>query len=148
MALWSGRFERDVDEFTQRFGASLPIDRRMYRQDIAASIAHARMLGRQGIVSQEDAQDMVEGLSAIRESMDQGGFVWDVGDEDIHMAVERALTERIGAAGARLHTGRSRNDQVATDIRLFAKQAAGRLMEENCRTFLAPPACVLLDVYP
>lgn len=133
MALWSGRFERDVDEFTQRFGASLPIDRRMYRQDIAASIAHARMLGRQGIVSQEDAQDMVEGLSAIRESMDQGGFVWDVGDEDIHMAVERALTERIGAAGARLHTGRSRNDQVATDIRLFAKQAAGRLMEENCR---------------
>ena len=94
MALWSGRFERDVDEFTQRFGASLPIDRRMYRQDIAASIAHARMLGRQGIVSQEDAQDMVEGLSAIRESMDQGGFVWDVGDEDIHMAVERALTDR------------------------------------------------------
>ncbi|MGN0075620.1 MAG: argininosuccinate lyase [Parafannyhessea sp.] len=133
MALWSGRFEQGVSEFTQEFGASLEDDKGMYAQDITASIAHARMLAKQGIISKEDESKIVDGLQRIKGEMDSGTFEWDVNDEDIHMAVEGRLIRDIGAAGARLHTGRSRNDQVATDIRLLAKDMLAELAQENCK---------------
>ena len=132
MALWSGRFEQGVSEFTQRFGASLPVDRKMYRQDIAGSVAHARMLSEQGIISTDDFEAIKKGLGSIRNRMDAGTFEFDVNDEDIHMTVEKALTADVGAPGARLHTGRSRNDQVATDTRLHAKALLDMLMRQNC----------------
>jgi argininosuccinate lyase len=131
MALWSGRFEQSVDEFTQRFGASLPVDKHMYHQDIQGSIAHAKMLGKQGVLSASDVEHIEVGLLEIENQIKQGRFKFDVDDEDIHMAVERELTEDIGSAGQRLHTGRSRNDQVATDTRLYAKDLLDGLMAEN-----------------
>lgn len=131
MALWSGRFEQGVDAFTQRFGASLPIDKAMYKQDIAGSRAHANMLAAQGVIAAEDAAAISEGLKSIERAIDAGEFAFDINDEDIHMAVEKVLTEKVGTAGARLHTGRSRNDQVATDARLFAKELCSELMAHN-----------------
>lgn len=131
MALWSGRFEQGVSEFTQEFGASLPIDKAMYHQDIAGSRAHACMLAAQGVISEEDKQKIVDGLTAIEKRIDEGDFVFDINDEDIHMSIEKVLTENIGDAGARLHTGRSRNDQVVTDTRLYAKELARELMVAN-----------------
>ncbi len=131
MALWSGRFSEGVDEFTQRFGASLPVDKRMYAQDIAGSRAHAAMLAAQSIISEEDAKAIDEGLASILASIEAGEFTFDINDEDIHMAIESELTRRIGSAGARLHTARSRNDQVATDTRLYMKQRAQDLMRAN-----------------
>ena len=131
MALWSGRFEEGVSEFTQRFGASLPVDKALYAQDIAGSRAHAHMLAARGVISEEDADAIDAGLSRIKARIDAGTFPFDINDEDIHMSVERALIEDIGDAGARLHTGRSRNDQVATDTRLFAKKRCEDLMAAN-----------------
>ena len=131
MALWGGRFEDSVSELTQEFGASLPVDRHLYRQDIAGSKAHATMLAAKGIISDEDAQAICAGLDGIQADIDAGAFTFDINDEDIHMAIESELTRRIGAAGGRLHTGRSRNDQVATDTRLAAKALARGLMERN-----------------
>ena len=131
MALWSGRFEEGADAFTQRFGASLPVDRKLYAQDIAGSKAHAAMLAAQGVISDEDAQAITKGLDGIQADIEAGAFSFDVNDEDIHMAIEGELTRRIGTAGARLHTGRSRNDQVATDTRLYAKARCAQLMEAN-----------------
>lgn len=131
MALWSGRFEEGVDEFTQRFGASLPVDKQLYLQDILGSIAHAEMLAAQGIISAEDFEAIRTGLLGIRDDIEAGSFVFDINDEDIHMAIESELTRRIGDAGARLHTGRSRNDQVATDSRLYVKKRASELMAAN-----------------
>lgn len=131
MALWSGRFTENVSEFTQRFGASLPVDKALYAQDVAGSKAHAHMLAKAGVISDEDATAIVEGLDRVKSRIDEGDFAFDINDEDIHMSIERALTADIGDAGARLHTGRSRNDQVATDTRLFAKKRAGDLMRAN-----------------
>ena len=131
MALWSGRFEEGVSEFTQRFGASLPVDKELYRQDIAGSRAHAAMLAKQGIISQDDARQIRDGLDRIEQRIEAGDFVFDINDEDIHMAIESALIADIGAPGARLHTGRSRNDQVATDTRLYAKKRCADLMAAN-----------------
>ena len=131
MALWSGRFEEGVDTSTQEFGASLPVDKHLYKQDIAGSKAHARMLAAQGIISEEDCAAIQEGLSGIEADIDAGDFDFDINDEDIHMAIEGELTRRIGDAGKRLHTGRSRNDQVATDTRLAVKALARELMEAN-----------------
>ncbi len=131
MALWGGRFEEGVDAFTQRFGASLPVDKKLYEQDITGSIAHAEMLAAQGIISHDDFEAIRDGLLAIKTDIDEGRFVFDINDEDIHMAIESELTRRIGAPGARLHTGRSRNDQVATDSRLYAKGRASDLMAAN-----------------
>ena len=131
MALWSGRFTENVSEFTQRFGASLPVDKQLYAQDIAGSKAHAHMLGEQGVISKEDAQAISDGLDRIQERIEAGDFVFDINDEDIHMAIEKQLIADIGEAGARLHTGRSRNDQVVTDTRLFAKKRAADLMGAN-----------------
>ena len=148
MALWGGRFEGGVDAFTQEFGASLEVDKNMAQQDIRGSIAHATMLAEQGVISDEDRAAIVDGLTQIAAQIEAGDFVWDVNDEDVHMAIERTLTERIGVAGARLHTGRSRNDQVATDIRLLAKDLCDELLEGNreLRRVLANVAERNLDV--
>lgn len=131
MALWSGRFEEGVSEFTQRFGASLPVDKQLYAQDIAGSRAHAAMLAAQGVISEDDAAAIDAGLAQIKDDIEAGDFTFDINNEDIHMSVESVLTARIGDAGARLHTGRSRNDQVATDTRLFVKQRCRDLMAAN-----------------
>ena len=148
MALWGGRFEGGVDAFTQEFGASLEVDKNMAQQDIRGSIAHATMLAEKGIISDADRKAIVEGLQQIACEVEDGTFAWDINDEDVHMAIERVLTERIGAAGGRLHTGRSRNDQVATDIRLLAKDLCAELLEGNreLRRVLADVAEENLDV--
>ena len=148
MALWGGRFEKGVDQFTQEFGASLEVDKNMAAQDIAGSRAHARMLAEQGIISSEDQAAIDEGLAEIAAQIEAGTFVWDVNDEDVHMAVEGALTRNIGTPGGRLHTGRSRNDQVATDIRLLAKDLCEQLMAGNValRRVLLDAAAQNLDV--
>ena len=131
MALWGGRFEAGVAEVTQEFGASLPVDKHLYKQDIAGSKAHAKMLAAQGIISAVDEQAIAGGLTGIEQDIDVGNFTFDINDEDIHMSIESELTRRIGEAGKRLHTGRSRNDQVATDTRLGVKALAKELMEAN-----------------
>ena len=131
MALWDGRFEEGAALSTQAFGASLPVDKALYKQDIAGSRAHARMLAAQGIISEEDAEAICDGLENIEHDIDAGNFTFDIADEDIHMAIEAELTRRIGEAGGRLHTGRSRNDQVATDTRLAAKALTKSLMQAN-----------------
>ena len=112
-------------QLASNFTASLDVDRRMYREDIAGSIAHARMLARQGIISRTDADRIVGGLHQIESEIESGEFAWKEELEDIHMNVESRLFELIGDAAGRLHTGRSRNDQVATDSRIYAKRAAG-----------------------
>ena len=117
------RFNQEVNKAVQAFTASLPYDRRLYRQDIAGSVAHARMLARQGIISDKDAELIIMGLTSIREEIEQGRFVFKDELEDIHMSIEARLTEKIGDTAKKLHTARSRNDQVATDLRLYAKEA-------------------------
>jgi argininosuccinate lyase len=129
---WGGRFEKSPGAFLTEFGASLPVDKRMWAEDIRGSIAHARMLARQGVISEADADTIEAGLSEIYREIKGGTFEWRVADEDVHMAIERMLTERVGLAGARLHTGRSRNDQVATDARLYAKERAVELGRRVC----------------
>jgi len=118
---WAGRFSAPTDAFVEAFTASVDFDRRLYRYDIEGSIAHATMLARQGILSQDDADQIVAGLTAVRARIEAGDFVWSIPLEDVHMNVETALTQAIGEAGKRLHTGRSRNDQVATDVRLWLR---------------------------
>jgi len=119
--LWSGRFNEPTDAFVEAFTASVEFDQRLYRYDIAGSIAHARMLTKAGILTELELATIVNGLEKIRKQIEAGGFEWSVELEDIHMNVESALTEEIGYAGKKLHTGRSRNDQVATDIRLWLR---------------------------
>ena len=131
MALWSGRFTEGVSEFTQQFGASLPVDKALYAQDIAGSKAHAHMLAAQGVISQEDCDAIQAGLDRIKDRIEAGEFVFDINNEDIHMSIESVLTAEIGDAGARLHTGRSRNDQVGTDTRLYVKERCTQLMQAN-----------------
>ncbi len=123
MKLWSGRFSKGTDNFVDEFTASLPVDKYLYKQDIKGSIAHANMLAACGIISREEAERIIEGLQAIKQEIEGGRFQFDIADEDIHMAIERVLTERIGATGGKLHTARSRNDQVALDTRMFLKDA-------------------------
>ncbi|WP_165062479.1 argininosuccinate lyase [Adlercreutzia sp. ZJ154] len=131
MALWSGRFQDSANAPTQHFGASLPVDKQLYAQDIAGSKAHAAMLAAQGIISSEDALAISAGLDSIKTDIEAGNFAFDINNEDIHMSIESELIRRIGDAGARLHTGRSRNDQVATDTRLYVKERATALMAAN-----------------
>jgi argininosuccinate lyase len=127
---WGGRFTESTDAFVAAFTASVEFDRRMYRQDIAGSIAHARMLARVGVLSESDCAAIIQGLEAIRSEIERGEFVWSVELEDVHMNIEARLTERIGIAGKRLHTGRSRNDQVATDLRLYLRDAIDAILAE------------------
>jgi len=119
--LWGGRFSEATDAFVQRFTASVSFDQRMYRQDIAGSIAHARMLEAAGILTADECAAILKGLGEIKADIEAGNFHWSVELEDVHMNIESALTERIGLTGKKLHTGRSRNDQVATDIRLYVR---------------------------
>ncbi len=130
---WSGRFSEPVDAFVEAFTASVPFDHRLYRHDIAGSIAHARMLARTGILDTEECQQIVGGLQDIREDIDAGRLVWSVALEDVHMNIEARLIERIGDTGKKLHTGRSRNDQVATDIRLWLREAIDGIDAELLR---------------
>ncbi len=127
--LWGGRFSAETNELVDAFNASIDFDRRLYREDIAGSIAHARMLAAQGIITTEDLDAIVAGLEAIRDEIDAGTFAFRTDREDIHLNIEAALTERIGDAGRRLHTGRSRNDQVATDTRLFVRAAIDETLD-------------------
>ena len=140
MKLWGGRFEKKTDGLVDDFHSSITFDQRLYQQDITGSIAHATMLGRQGIIPQADAEKIVAGLKEIMADVAAGKVQFELDAEDIHMNVETLLTERIGDAGKRLHTGRSRNDQVALDCRMYvkdaAKEAAG-LMRELCVTLLS-----------
>ena len=121
MAMWAGRFSKEVDKGVNAFNSSISFDARMYKQDIAGSIAHATMLGEQGIISMSDSLEIIGGLKEILADIDSGKLEFDPNAEDIHMFVEAELTKRIGDAGKRLHTSRSRNDQVALDIRLYLR---------------------------
>ncbi|MEX2032489.1 MAG: argininosuccinate lyase [Dehalococcoidia bacterium] len=121
--LWGGRFSGETDALVDQFNASIDFDKRLYREDIAGSIAHATMLARQRVISEADRDAIVAGLQQIEAEIDAGTFEFRLDREDIHLNIEAVLTERIGDPGRRLHTGRSRNDQVATDTRLFVRSA-------------------------
>jgi argininosuccinate lyase len=131
--LWGGRFSESTDEFVQAFTASVDFDRRLYRYDIAGSIAHARMLAKVGVLAAGECDAIVRGLEEIRAEIDGGKFAWSVKLEDVHMNIEARLTAKIGEAGKKLHTGRSRNDQVATDVRLFLRDAVDAAAAELSR---------------
>ncbi len=150
MKLWGGRFTKAEDKLVHRFNESLSFDRRLYRQDIQGSIAHAAMLAKQGIVSDEDRDAIINGLKGILADIESGKLLFTEAHEDIHSFVEAELTERIGEAGKRLHTGRSRNDQVALDMKLYCRDELDKLdglvrellevllklMEEHIDTFM------------
>lgn len=121
MKLWGGRFAKEESAKAQEFNASIEFDQKLYRQDITGSIAHAKMLGKQGIIPQEEVDLIIQSLLKILEDIEAGNIQFTIAQEDIHMNIESVLTERIGAAGKRLHTARSRNDQVAVDFRLYLK---------------------------
>ena len=121
MKLWSGRFTKESDSLTEDFNASIAFDRRMYNQDITGSIAHARMLAKQGIINAEERDLIIKGLQEIRDGLDGGELQFSVQAEDVHMNIETLLIRRIGEVGKKLHTARSRNDQVALDMRLYLR---------------------------
>lgn len=125
--MWGGRFTKAEAQSALEFNASIPFDWRMYREDIAGSMAHAKMLADHGIISEKDCHDITEGLKKIRKQIDAGNFDFSIALEDIHMNIEKRLTDDIGEAGARLHTARSRNDQVALDLHLYMKRQMARL---------------------
>jgi len=135
--LWGGRFSESTSSLMESFSESVSFDRRLYRQDIAGSQAHARMLEKVGVLGSADAKAIVEGLDTIRAEIDAGRFEWKTELEDVHMNIESELTRRIGEAGKRLHTGRSRNDQVATDVRLYLRDAIDELLSVIDRLALA-----------
>ncbi len=126
--LLRGRFKRGRLPEVEAFTASLPFDRRLYQHDIQGSIAHARMLAKCGLISAADARAIVAGLNSVRREIESGRFKFELADEDIHLAIERRLTEKTGAAGRKLHTARSRNDQVALDLRLFLRDELGEVI--------------------
>ena len=127
--MWGGRFAEDTDKLVEAFNASIDVDQKMALQDIKGSIAHATMLAEQQILSEDEAAQIIDGLESIRQDILTGRFAWKVELEDVHMNIERALTERIGAVGGKLHTARSRNDQVATDFRLWLREATHDLVD-------------------
>ena len=127
--LWAGRFEKPTSALLDDFQSSIPFDQRLLECDVTGSIAHATMLGEQGIIPQEDAERIVEGLRGILSDYRAGTLTIDMSAEDVHMFVEALLTDRIGEAGKRLHTGRSRNDQVALDVRMYARGACRHVRE-------------------
>ena len=120
--MWAGRTDGNIDKLADDFNSSIHFDCRMYRQDITGSMAHAAMLAARGIISQADADVLIAGLEGILADLDSGALRFDMGCEDIHMFVEQVLTERVGEVGKKLHTARSRNDQVALDIRMYLRQ--------------------------
>lgn len=128
--LWGGRFSASTDALMEAFSQSVSFDWRLYRHDIRGSVAHARMLKEVGVLDQADFDNIESGLVTIQKEIEQGSFDWSAALEDVHMNIEAALTARIGDAGKRLHTGRSRNDQIATDMRLFVRDALDALCGE------------------
>ena len=150
MKLWGGRFTKETNQLVHNFNESLSFDQKFWRQDIQGSIAHVTMLARQGILSQEDKEAIIAGLEGIRADIEEGRLEIAPGAEDIHSFIEETLTERIGEAGKRLHTGRSRNDQVALDMKLYTREQVKEMdhllyalleellkrMEENLDTFM------------
>jgi argininosuccinate lyase len=118
---WGGRFSEPTDAFVERFTASVEFDKRLYHHDINGSVAHAKMLQNTGILSEDEVTQIIAGLEKVRQDIESGNFEWSVALEDVHMNIESALTAEIGTIGKKLHTGRSRNDQIATDIRLYLR---------------------------
>ena len=127
---WGGRFSEQTDAFVEAFTASVEFDQRMYRQDIAGSRVHARMLNKVAVLSDDDLAAILDGLDQVEAEIGSGSFEWSISREDVHMNIEARLTEIIGDAGKRLHTGRSRNDQVATDIRLYLREQIVQVINE------------------
>jgi argininosuccinate lyase len=134
---WGGRFTESTDAFVEEFTASIGFDHRLYRHDITGSIAHARMLAHVNIITEAEAGKIVDGLEQILADIERGDFSWSVSLEDIHMNIEARLIDRIGDTGKKLHTGRSRNDQVATDLRLYLRDEIDGLAAAICRLRLA-----------
>lgn len=130
---WGGRFNEPVDAFVARFTASVDFDQRLYRHDIMGSIAHATMLAKVGVLSTDERDTVIAGLQAIEQEIENGEFVWSTELEDVHMNIEARLTEQVGIVGKKLHTGRSRNDQVATDIRLWLRDEIDLILAELTR---------------
>ena len=130
---WGGRFSEGVDAFVEKFTASIEFDQRMYRQDIAGSIAHATMLEKTGILSSDELQQIINGLNEVQQDIEGGNLEWSIPLEDVHMNIEARLTDKIGITGKKLHTGRSRNDQVATDIRLYVRDEIDFICQEITR---------------
>ena len=130
MKLWSGRFQKETDELVNALNESISFDQRLYRQDIAGSKAHAAMLGAQGIISMEDVAAIQTGLDGILQDVEAGTVEFTTENEDIHMNIETLLTQRIGDAGKRLHTARSRNDQVAVDFRMYVREEIEAIIPE------------------
>ncbi len=128
-SLWGGRFEKEMDSMVKDFNASIFFDKRMYNEDIDGSIAHVTMLGKQGIVTEEEAKTIVAGLESIRKDIADGKIQFNVDDEDIHMGIESRLIERVGDVGKKLHTARSRNDQCQVDGRLYLRKEIGEILE-------------------
>ena len=126
--MWAGRTAGSVDKLADELNSSLPVDCRMYRQDIEGSIAHAAMLGKTGIISDSEAEQLIAGLKGILADLESGALAFDWSCEDIHMFVEQVLTERLGDVGKKLHTARSRNDQVALDMRMYLRDEAGEIL--------------------
>jgi len=127
--LWGGRFSAATSDAVEAFTASIAVDSRLYRHDIAGSIAHAKMLARQGIIKSSEAAKLARGLKAIEREIENGRFEFSPADEDVHMNIERRLTEKVGAVGGKLHTARSRNDQVALDMRLFLREELEKIID-------------------
>lgn len=139
--MWGGRFSKKTDLLTDDFNSSISFDQRLYKQDITGSIAHARMLGKQNIIDPNEAELIIKTLETILIDIEAGNVEFSVSMEDIHMNVEAILTERIGDVGKKLHTGRSRNDQVATDMRLYVKEIA-----DDCKSLIRNLILTLLDL--
>lgn len=139
--MWGGRFSKKTDLLTDDFNSSISFDQRLYKQDIIGSIAHARMLGKQNIIDPNEAELIIKTLETILIDIEAGNVEFSVSMEDIHMNVEAILTERIGDVGKKLHTGRSRNDQVATDMRLYVKEIA-----DDCKSLIRNLILTLLDL--
>ncbi|MDP6625226.1 MAG: argininosuccinate lyase, partial [Nitrospinota bacterium] len=136
---WGGRFKGNTDKLVESFTASIGFDKRLYRYDIMGSIAHCKMLGKSKIITQTESKKIIKGLKSIERSIDNGSFQFEEGLEDIHMNIEKKLIDKIGAVGGKLHTARSRNDQVALDIRLYLRheiQMIINLTSDFCRALI------------
>ena len=127
--IWGGRFNKKTAKIVEEFTASIHFDKRLFKQDIAGSIAHVKMLSKQGIIPSEEAEKIIQGLKEIEIEIRQGQFPFDIKDEDIHMAIEKRLQEKIGQIAAKLHTARSRNDQIALDMRLYLKEEIEQIIK-------------------
>ena len=149
MKLWGGRFNKETDQLVHKFNASIDYDQRLYHYDIMGSKVHAEMLAKQGILSIEEVDKILNGLKGIEEEIQDGLLKFDQSSEDIHSFVEKNLIEKIGNTGGKLHTGRSRNDQVALDIRLYLREEIGLIQDllSNFMNVLVKLAEKYIDVY-